>query len=610
MKTIFNLFCKLSLTVFLISFNNLVFAQKSQFNEIKIDPRQYVTVRFHKSSTQGKLDTIWNWENRKDVPNQKVRLLDVDGEIKIEFNRTDLIKNPDFEGTVSLEAEISGANGTRKIEVNPYSEVGVQRIPIGIKSEPPFEIAKKLVNMISELRESENHYQNMSYSGFNEQSRKNHETTIGEIKGFIRLLDSIKSQKLTSGILNKALALQAKAMNYNYDYHEFKVAKTIPELEQRVSALETEYRKKFSEDLSEFIDSFKNGYDYDIKKVDIIIQYLSSFENGGEDATKAFLALINKDVIGYKALKDNLIKNQTKLKAIDIDNDDNLEKTLLKNRKLIQETAKALSELSRFEGSKFQNILTGFSSTPYVKSNSTNSKIDQREKDYYFDLIDKHLDSLAIKLSIEAGQMIYKKLIFATIDLGKSGATSGEVLNVYLTWILNSKRDSLSNSPRLPIGKYYLGETGWKPEVLDMFALVKRVHEPSSETNSTLSPSNFKGSGGAVLMLSFHKEDKGITIKQINGSNDYKVTRKNRFINAFEPSFGLNVSYLDFSTEKDVEIGTGLQMGLFRNKIFFGYGVNLHLLSPKDQSPGYFFVGFSFAKLADLFKTSNNVTSQ
>ena len=102
--------------------------------------------------------------------------------------------------------------------------------------------------------------------------------------------------------------------------------------------------------------------------------------------------------------------------------------------------------------------------------------------------------------------------------------------------------------------------------------------------------------------------DRGINVIPERNS-DHKVTRKNRFMNFFEPSFGLNVSYLDFSTEKDVEIGTGLQLGLFKNKIFFGYGVNLHMLSPKNQSPTYFYVGFSFARLSDLFKDSPSVSS-
>ncbi|MNT17793.1 hypothetical protein D3C72_1529680 [compost metagenome] len=203
--------------------------------------------------------------------------------------------------------------------------------------------------------------------------------------------------------------------------------------------------------------------------------------------------------------------------------------------------------------------------------------------------------------------MIYKKLVYATIDLGKSGAKNGEVLNVYVTWILDSKKDSLANSPRLPIGKYYLRETGWKTEVSDMFALIKRVKE-SSVNQTNVSPTNFKGSGGAVLMWTFNKADKGLKITE-KRNEQYSVKRKNRFINFLEPSIGLNVSYLDFSTEKDVEIGTGLQLGLFKNKIFFGYGVNLHMISPQNQAPTYYYVGFSFAKLSDLFKSSNNVTS-
>jgi mannose/fructose/N-acetylgalactosamine-specific phosphotransferase system component IIC len=65
---------------------------------------------------------------------------------------------------------------------------------------------------------------------------------------------------------------------------------------------------------------------------------------------------------------------------------------------------------------------------------------------------------------------------------------------------------------------------------------------------------------------------------------------------------------LDFSTTKDVEIGTGLQVGIFHNKIFFGYGVNLHMLSPK-QYPFYYFIGFSFAKLSDFFTSTKNVNA-
>jgi hypothetical protein len=499
---------------------------QDSLTQIEIDPRQYVVVKYRKSPTQGRLDTLWNWENRLSVPNQKIRYIDIDGEIRIDFLKPGLTGNKDFEGTFSLEADISGINGTRRIEVNPYSEIGVQRIPIGIKAEPPAEIAKKLLNMLMELKNADTIYRRVS--------RKSDEP-----------------------------------------------------------------------------DTLKKAFHYANEKLDNVLEYLSSFELAGEDASKAFLALINKDLIGYKFLKNKLTELKKRMEKIDIDQFSDLTSadaaSLTKNKGLIIETNKYLVELSRFEGSPLEKIIKQFAETEYVP---TDEKLQQyigtiKYKENFYTIIDKHRDQLAGILSTEAGKLIYKKLIYATIDLGKSGASSGEVLNVYITWILDPKKDSLGNSPRLPIGKYYLNETGWRMDVADMFAMIKRVDERKADP-ATLSPSNFKGSGGAVLMWTFNKEDRGLRISP--GSNGkYNTSRKNRFVNFLEPSIGLNVSYLDFSTDKDVEIGTGLQLGIFRNKIFFGYGVNLHMLSPKNQSPGYFYIGFSFARLSDLFKNTNNV---
>ena len=143
-----------------------------------------------------------------------------------------------------------------------------------------------------------------------------------------------------------------------------------------------------------------------------------------------------------------------------------------------------------------------------------------------------------------------------------------------------------------------------------MFALVKRINEGDADPDK-LSPSNFKGSGGAVLMWTYRGEDKGVRISVNNkksrpDNSAYSVRGRKQFLNLVQPCIGVNVCYLDFSTEKDVEIGTGLQLGLFRNKIFFGYGYNLHML--KDE-PRYFYLRFSFAKLDDLFKGSSSVNS-
>jgi len=607
---------KIVTTALFILLAREAYSQTDGSTDIKIDPRQYVTVQYKKTFNDVKLDTVWNWETRKNIPNQKVIYLDVDGEIKIDFSRLGLIGNKDFEGTVSLEADISGSSGTRKIEVNPYSEIGVQRIPIGIKSEPPLVIAKKLLNMMQELKDARSIYDFISIYGSFTQSHVNKKKIIEEkSKNLLDLINkSIKSNlPLEEDIVRDALDLEILIVNKNLaeSVNKLNLSKTHKELKAKIENMLRTYYEYYDDDRGNYIRLFKEAFSYDNKKLDIVISYLNSFEVGGEDATKAFLSLINKDLVGYKILKNNFISAQKKMSVINInykDDDPRLDSVLLSNAPLITETCKSLVEIARFSGSPFESILNELAIKKENKLDLNNlNTIDQEKKknEFYFYLIDTHLQELSEKLAIAAGKMIYKKLVYATIDLGKSGAKNGEVLNVYLTWILDSKKDSLSNSPRLPIGKFFLRETGWRMEIADMFALVKRIDETKVD-QTTVSPSNFKGSGGAVLMWTFNKIDRGLVIKK-NTDGEFRAKRRNQLFNFLEPSIGLNVSYLDFSTNKDVEIGTGLQLGLFKNKVFFGRGINLHMLSPKNQSPSYFYIGFSFARISDLFKDSNSV---
>lgn len=617
------------LSVFILIFNVKIYAQNnSGSREIKIDPRQYVTVQYKKTPTNGKLDTIWNWENRKNVPNQKFNFIDADGEIKIDFNKSALISNTDFEGTVSLEAEISGLNGTRKIEVNPYSEIGIQRIPIGIKSEPPSELANKILNMIKELKDAEVLHKNIfNYKIFSADNIIKNALVKVKFKELDSMADIATNQ--TNNLISAAAGLQKLIKNeldiFYFDSEKeykrrsgninFNAAKSNGDFQLLLDSLYSNYNGVYKKERNAYVEDYSKAFNYAKEQLSLVTNYLSSFDNSGEDAIKAFLSLINKDYINYSALKIKLQTYKDEIDKVKLNNKnfDTLALVLFDNALLISETLKTLSAFSRIKGSVLENILKGLalSNKREVYNNSNNlvdySKRDKAQTDIFFSLLDSFTVFLSDTLSKAAGRIIFRKLVYATIDLGKSGAKTGEVLNVYVTWILDSRRDSVGNSPRLPIGKYYLRETGWRGEIADMFAMVKRIDESKAD-QSKVSPSNFKGSGGAVLMWTYSKEDRGIKIKQ-QANTDFKITKKNKFLNFLQPSVGLNVSYLDFSIDKDVEIGTGLQLGIFKNKIFFGYGLNLHMLSPKNQSPSYFYLGFSFARLSDLFKDSGGVTS-
>jgi hypothetical protein len=279
-------------------------------------------------------------------------------------------------------------------------------------------------------------------------------------------------------------------------------------------------------------------------------------------------------------------------------------KALTPIKRNIKSLSSVLSNISDIEGSKLEQLINNL----YKKS--TGRDLPRINKEIgpmlsndtaLFNTIRKNYEMLSNMLCEEAGKIIYKKLVYASIDLSKSGAKAGEVLHIYVTWKI-TKLTGSAVPPRLTIGKYYIRETGWKVEVSDIFSLVERIGE-NKDNSGTVSPSNFKGAGGAVLMLTYFGEDRGLKIT--NRGDTYKIHKKNRLLNALQPSIGINISYLDFSTKKDVEIGTALQVGLFRNKIFFGYGLNLHMIRSQDISPRYIFLGLSFAKLEDLFKNTS-----
>lgn len=236
----------------------------------------------------------------------------------------------------------------------------------------------------------------------------------------------------------------------------------------------------------------------------------------------------------------------------------------------------SLERLSTYDSKQFQN-----NSESYAEMNELAKS--------------KNFDEFKKKLSVEAARIIYKKLVYATIDLGKNGAQPGDILFLNVVWKnIDGERDSTNkNSSLLQIGKYYIRETGWKTEIAESFYLVERINEPTNDPN--ISKSNFKGAYGASIMQTFYYNE------------NFERTVGGRILNRLQPSLGFNISYLDFYNNKDIEIGAGLQLGLFKNVFFFGSGINLHSIrGDEKKSAAYFMFGVSFTNIAAKFKSNNN----
>jgi hypothetical protein len=602
----------------------------TQINSVKTDPRQYIKIQYRKNAKHGQFFPIWNWEGRSVLPDQKFSYLDVDGIVEIDFIIDSLVNNRYFVGNFSLEADITGADGTRKIEVSPYSEVGVNREKLGVESEPSFQLAQKLVNMFDELQGVDKINEIVNTSKifglrFSNVSFMDKQKLDKELALIQKDIDDKKDKNGIIGRLQTIYALISKTTGIPTSAGRISPDLTHEQISAYRNYYQSEIQNSFELERDRMIDTYEPALEWAKRRLGITLAYLNSFEGNGNDATSAFFSIINLDLVKYALVKSQLLEAQKKIFEIKLDISDRDEKAkiLLENQDLIQNTIASLWTLSRFQGSQFEELLQNriLQYDPTFGSRAV-SRSDTNEiyrlSSEYGKLLSNRDQQLVEALFRKATVLIYKRLVHATIDLGKSGAKPGELLNIYVTWknprlINDVKSEKDQKAPledlRLTLGKYYLRETGWKTEVSDMFALVKRINEPNTVNNNpnNVSPSNYKGSGGAVLMWTYYAQDKGLVrLRRQNGETSKK---KNRFANFLEPSFGLNVSYLDFSTDKDVEIGTGLQMGIFRNKIFFGYGLNLHLLRPKGQDPTYFYLGFSFAKLSDMFKDSKRISA-
>lgn len=565
------------------------------------DPRQHVIILYSKKPSSVLFDTIYNWENRKGVPPQKLDILDANGEIQIHFNRSGLAKNCNFAGTVSLVAFAAGKEVSREIEIESYSLVGTPRESIGISSAPVKKLSTMLLNLITRIGEETKY-----------DSSKNFLETIDSLKNIyyaldqldslinkkavnkqakISLIESVASDtKILSG---KDRTLAKKYLGIDVNTNEQDVAQKLKNLDKTIrSSYTTEVRK-----LLRKVDNLRKSY---IKTYELVYLYLKAFkDDAGEEGTNAVMSIINQEAISYNHLMSNIESYKNELTKINLS-------TLKPNSIIEIEKTKDLIVQGRNELMRFITMPNTITDTPLnrlhraekIKENipehpSTLSRKTTKVTDY----ITENRPELIERLSKELGDNVFRELYYATINIPKSGVKSGETIYLYLKWNKNG-----GASTRLEIGKYRVDATGWRVGITDMFALVERVNESFADT-TTLSPSRFKGSGGAVLMWAYKKQNKPLIVED-NGDGTYKLRKNNRLINFFEPSIGINVSYLDFSTKKDIEVGTGMQLGLFENKIFLGYGVNLHMLRPEDRAPTYFFVGFSFAKLEDIFKTS------
>lgn len=600
----------------------------SDTSKKEIDPRRYVQVLYKKNQNfkaKERADIqriIWQWDSSGFY--QKYKVLDNEGFVEIYFKKDELAQNYNFQGNISLVATIKGKDGERKIEVEPYSLVGENRKEIGIESFPATTVAQLLFNTMIEMKRTIVSVNLSKYDDalFQQENIRSFTNIAKNLKEYDKKVnDKIDTLDNNFSFL-KPWAFHPfypSLIKYATRPGDYSYLQLATDLEYAAGSLENYFMLTS--------DSIRSDFTFLLKRIALINNYLTAFEQAGPDAVKAFLDIASKDKINFKFLRERLKEEQTQLEFIVADSKTNGNLLLLTSKTGLEharEILKILNTFSAIQGSRVEqiiksgyvfdrNILEGSESVRkeleeegikipdtvfsanFYRINADSIIYNKYSRYIQLRLLEKSakFEEFKQKLSVIAADIMYRKLVYATINLAKSGAQPGDVLYLNVVWKnIDGENDSAKEkSSLLNIGTYELRETGWKTRISESFYLVERINEPDPSTDPNVSTSNFKGAYGASIMRTFYFNE------------GYRRNFGGRLMNFLQPSVGFNLSYVDFYTNKDIEIGVGLQLGLFKNIFFFGSGINLHgIRKDEKKSAAYFMFGVSFTNIAAKFK--------
>jgi hypothetical protein len=573
-----------------------------------IEPRKYVTVVYKKrpdTKTENSL-AVWRWDPY--VQHQKYKVLDKDGVVEIYFDKEKLAQDIKFKGSFSLEATVKGKGGDRKVEVTPYSLIGEQSKAFGPSSISPELTAQLLFNAIYTIK-STLHVDQRFFEDIIRIDTSDLNKIIIEISQRKLETNKIKDSVLDSKfyllpIINTTRSYYYYPENINTVVEGIKVLfndgeSSYKQLKDALQDLKNKvilYNKTTKENALRV--AYENTSNF-IRQIKRILDYMNAFEMAGDDTKTIFLRLIGKDILQYNDIKDLVKKNYEELNQFFID--EKLAKKSIDEGLLIPKVKAvqtALFEFSSISGSEFYKIMTDSLAIDYTRSYTKyygEDSVSALEFNSLKLLKGSHsYKPILDRLSFIAGEYIYGLLTFGIIDLAKNDVKEGDKLYLSVKW--KNRGDFMQDSLRrkdevsLPIGIYNIEQTGWSTNVSESFYLIERIREPSPVTDANLSPSNFKGAAGVSLMRTYNyaEPEKG---------------NHNQFLNWLQPSIGINLSYIDFYTTKDLELGLGAQLGIFRNSIFLGYGVNLNGIRRGETNAGYFMLGLSFINIGQKIKS-------
>lgn len=571
---------------------------KAQSDYQKIDPRRFVSI--YEFNEKNKETKVWSLncelENSECEEGKIKNYINLESQLRIRFDHKALSEEEQFYGNISLRANV----GSNDVEVSPYFLIGEKQKSYGVDSKPIKEIA---TNFIRLFKTSQSLHRIAGYTNaYKDQSDPDEikKYILGSIEEITSAYNYLLLERNDTAGWRTYVRDEAEFMilEMEYDLISYSSIKfptnlklvskgiidfdttSVRELRVLGEKIEKEdfTKAEDNQELVALIIENKERYTRILNLSKELLKYMNFFKESGSNSMDAFLNISLISEIEFSSSREKLKEYVDELEGYLRNPNPKAFEVINKIRNDVTNTLDYYSTVICDEWNEIRDKeeIAGDSLDMFLFDES------------YCDLStisSKDLVSLTKTFAVNAGREIYNKLVYGTIDLNSISFSEANRIEIDLVWYTNE--EGLENGKILPLTSFYVKKMGWELSVLESMQLINRINgDEIDDPNYPISPSVFKPTPGAAFLWTFNDS-----------------MEKSRFWKWLEPSFGINLTYLDFNRDKDFEFGIGPMMGLFHNKIHFTWGANLN---EKDEKPFYLGVGFSFSKVLTSIGENEN----
>ncbi len=414
----------LTLIILLSGFLTNAFSQTGVEKINEVDPRQYVKI-YENTQEPKEPKLVWAF----DTIQRKVEEVDPQSILRVQFNKQKLADNPDFEGNFSIGAEVDD----RQIPVSPYSVVGQNEYQIGFSGNSAIDNATYFLSMLTEANKIDSLWDNLS-PAFTGRSGTFLQQKVNELLAFY---NRAGADSVTNIHLKKHKDLYQKlrqVVMYVPSSSTLAVYVDKPTLfkNREITSALLQVRNDVQGNADNYeigsrqkIDAYKSLY----KLVQYTVNYMDYFREAGDVPVKSYLSLIQRDKVFFRNARMRLKNNMEVMSMLDTlraQSFNNYNYALNKAALSAQSTLKKLSDI---QGTLLSRLLkqNGFKSL---------EEIERQDK-----------QNLVKTLSKETGKEIFKRLVYASIDLENADVGNNEKITIFLKWYLDRETPRGQNQP-------------------------------------------------------------------------------------------------------------------------------------------------------------------